>query len=128
MNGSGHMTPGWLSAPYRIDGSGRTALTRDPRRHARDLIEAVLFTAPGERVNRPDFGSGLLDMLFDTNNQALETAADFLIQSAIQKHLSEVLTVTQLSLRRDEGLLEISLSYVLRETGEAVSDSFQQRV
>ena len=53
----------WLSAPYRVDGSGRTAMTGDMRRHARDLIEAVLFTTPGERVNRPDFGSGLLDML-----------------------------------------------------------------
>lgn len=118
----------WLSAPYRIDGSGRTALTGDIRRHARDLIEAVLFTSPGERVNRPDFGSGLLDMLFDTNNQALETAADFLIQSAIQRHLSEVLTVSELSLRRDEGLLEITLSYVLRDTGEAVSDTFRREV
>lgn len=118
----------WLSAPYRVDTTGRSAMTDDARQHARDLIEAVLFTAPGERVNRPDFGSGLLDMVFDTNNQALETAGDFLIQSAIQKHLSEVLTVTQLSLRRDEGMLEITLSYVLRATGEPVTDSFAQRI
>lgn len=118
----------WLSAPYRIDGTGRSAVTDDPRRHAHDLIEAVLFTAPGERVNRPDFGSGILEMLFDTNNQALETAADFLIQSAIQKHLSEILTVSQLSLRRDDGMLEITLSYVLRETGEPVSDTFRREV
>ena len=118
----------WLSAPYRVDGSGRTAMTGDMRRHARDLIEAVLFTTPGERVNRPDFGSGLLDMLFDTNNQALETAADFLIQSAIQRHLSEVLTISQLALHRDEGVLEITLSYVLRETGEPVTDSFRREV
>jgi len=117
-----------LSAPFRIDGAGRTATTGDARRHARDLIEAVLFTAPGERVNRPDFGSGLLEMLFDTNNQALETAADFLIQSAIQKHLSEILTVSELSLRRDEGLLEITLSYVLRDTGETVSDTFTREI
>ena len=118
----------WLSAPYRIDGSGRTAMTGDIRRHARDLIEAVLFTSPGERVNRPDFGSGLLDMVFDTNNQALETAADFLIQSAIQRHLSEILTVSELSVRRDEGLLEITLSYVLRDSGETVTDSFRHEV
>ena len=69
-----------------------------------------------------------LEMLFDTNNQALETAADFLIQSAIQKHLSEILTVSQLSLRRDDGMLEITLSYVLRETGEPVSDTFRREV
>ncbi|MDQ7775048.1 MAG: GPW/gp25 family protein [Paracoccus aminovorans] len=118
----------WLSSPYRIDGTGRSAVTTDLRRHAHDLIEAVLFTAPGERVNRPDFGSGILEMVFDTNNEALETAADFLIQSAIQKHLSEILTVSKLSLRRDEGMLEITLSYVLRETGEPVSDSFRREV
>ena len=54
-----------------------------------------------------------------------ETAADFLIQSAIQRHLSEVLTVSALSVRRDEGLLEITLSYVLRDSGETVTDSFR---
>ena len=118
----------YLSAPYRIDGTGRTASTDDLRAHARDLIEAVIFTAPGERVNRPDFGSGILDMLFDANSQALETAAEFLIRSAIQKHLSDILTVSSLTLRRDEGLLEITFAYDLRATGEQFTDSIRREV
>lgn len=117
-----------VSVPYRISGGGRTATTDEAGRHARDLIEAVLFTSPGERVNRPDFGSGLREMLFDTNSEALETAADFLIQSAIQRHLSDILTVTELTIRRDEGVLEISLAYVLRETGERDSQIFRREV
>ncbi len=117
-----------LSAPYRIDGTGRTATTGDFGRHARDMIEAVLFTAPGERINRPDFGSGLSELLFDSNNPALETAADFLIRSAIQKHLSDILTVTELTLQRAEGVVEITLSYVLRETGETGRHSFRREV
>jgi phage baseplate assembly protein W len=117
-----------LSSPYRIDGTGRSATTTDLRAHARALIEAVIFTAPGERVNRPDFGSGILDMLFDANSQALETAAEFLIRSAIQKHLSDILTVAALDLRRDEGLLEITLSYDLRATGERFTDTLRQEV
>lgn len=118
----------WLSFPYRLHGSGRTATTEDVARHARDLIEAVLFTSPGERVNRPDFGSGLRELLFDTNSEALETAADFLIRSAIQRHLSDVLTVADLGIRRDDGVLEITLSYVLRETGETASSIFRREV
>ena len=117
-----------LSAPFRIDGTGRTATSDDFGRHARDMIEAVLFTAPGERINRPDFGSGLSELLFDSNNPALETAADFLIRSAIQKHLSDILTVTELSLQRAEGVVEITLSYVLRETGEAGRHSVRREV
>lgn len=106
-----------ISAPYRIDGSGRTATTDSAARHARDLIEAVLLTTPGERVNRPDFGSGINELLFEPGNEALETAADFLIRAAIQRHLSEVLTVADLAIRRAGGVLEIRIAYVLRASG-----------
>ena len=116
----------WLSFPYRVDGGGRTATTDAAAAHARDLIEAVLFTSLGERVNRPDFGSGLLELVFDTNSEALGTAADFLIRSAVQRHLSEVLTIADLALRRDDGVLEITLSYVLRDSGETVRSSFRR--
>ncbi len=117
-----------LSFPYRISGSGRTATEADAARHARDLIEMVLFTAPGERVNRPEFGAGLMELLFDTNSEAMETAADFLIRSAIQRHLSDILTIADLGIRRDEGRIEISLSYVLRDSGETVSSRFRREL
>ena len=118
----------FLSQPYRVDGTGRTATITDRHAHARNLVEAVLFTAPGERVNRPAFGSGIYEMLFDANSQALETAADFLIQSAIQQHLSDVVTVEALEVRRDEGTLEIVLTYGLRGAEERYTDTFTREV
>ena len=62
-----------LDYPYGIDGRGRTAATSQTD-HIRDLIEQVLFTVPGERVNRPSFGSGLLQLVFAANSIELATA------------------------------------------------------
>ena len=59
----------YLDLPFHIDGSGRTATTEDRARRVRNLLETVLFTAPGERVMRPEFGSGILDMLFDMGDR-----------------------------------------------------------
>ncbi len=62
-----------LDFPYRISATGRSATTGDAD-HVRDLIEQVLFTAPGERVMRPDFGSGLLALVFDLAIRGAEWA------------------------------------------------------
>ncbi len=102
----------YVDLSYRLDGTKRTAMTGH-RKRVRNLLEAVLFTAPGERVNRPEFGSGLLDLLFDANSEALETASDFLIRSAIQRHLSDVLVIEDLIIGRDEGQLQVTLTYAL---------------
>ena len=73
-----------LDYPYHFDGRGRTATT-DTADHIRDLIEQVLFTAPGERVNRPDFGSGLLRLVFAPNSDALAAATHLAVQGALQQ-------------------------------------------
>ena len=82
----------YLDFPYHIDATGRTATTDSRARRVRNLLEAVLFTASGERVMRPEFGSGIPEMLFDSNSEALETAADFQIRASVQRHLSDVLS------------------------------------
>lgn len=117
-----------VSFPFRIDATGRTAAVPDRAAHVRDMIEAVLFTAPGERVNRPDFGSGLQEMLFDANSDALVTAADFLIRSALQQHLGDVVTIESLAVVRDEGTLSVTLVYALVGTGERMTDTFTREV
>lgn len=114
----------FLTQPYRIDGTGRTATTADRAAHVRGLIGAVLFTAPGERLMRPDFGAGLRALLFDSNSDAMETAAEFLIRSALQAHLSDLIALVEVTLLREEGVLTITLVYDLRETGERVATSF----
>ena len=114
----------YLDLPYRVDGSGRTATTIDRARRVRNLLEAVLLTAPGERVMRPDFGSGVPEMLFDSNSEALETAADFLIRSSVQRYLSDVLVLDQLSIDRDEGELRITVVYSLVGEDEQRTEVF----
>ena len=56
-----------IDFPFHSDSRGRTATTDDDD-HIRDMIEQFLFTNPGERVNRPDFGSGLLQLVFAPNS------------------------------------------------------------
>src|SRR3954453_14906994 len=85
--GEGHVM--FFDYPFQIDGRGRTALTSDEE-HIRDLIEQVLFTAPGERVNRPTFGSGLPQLLFMPTNDELVTATQFLVQGALQQWLGDI--------------------------------------
>ncbi len=117
-----------LDFPYRIDGAGRTATTEDRRRHVRNLIEAVLFTAPGERVNRPEFGSGVRELLFDVNSEAMANAAEFMVRSAVQRYLSDLVVVDALTVTRDEGELRIALSYTLRADEERVTETFVREV
>ena len=75
-----------IDYPYHFDGRGRTATT-DLNDHIRDMIEELLLTSPGERVNRPDFGSGLLQMVFAPAGTEVATALKFTIQAAVQRWL-----------------------------------------
>ena len=79
-----------IDFPLHLDGGGRTATTDDDD-HIRDMIEQVLFTNPGERVNRPDFGSGLLQLVFAPNSTELAAALQFTIQAALQRWLGDLI-------------------------------------
>jgi phage baseplate assembly protein W len=114
--------------PYRIDGRGRTAETASEHEYARDLIDAVLFTAPGERVNRGDFGSGILQLVFDTSSEALQTATEFIVRSSLQRWLADVIVVDALEVERNEGVLQITLTYGLRSTDERFTDTFEREI
>src|SRR6204780_1454721 len=75
-----------VNFPYQFDGRGRTL---DPGADLlRQMVEQVLFTAPGERVNLPDFGSGLLQLPFAPNSLEMAAATQFAVQGALQKWLS----------------------------------------
>jgi hypothetical protein len=101
--------------PFGFDATGRTRLTgRDD--HVRDLVEQVLFTAPGERVNRPQFGSGLLGLVFEPNSGALAAATKARIDAALQQFLADVISVDSVQVRADETTLEVTVAYVVRAT------------
>ena len=78
----------FLDYPLRVDARGRSASTSEDD-HLRDLIEQVLFTSPGERVNRPDFGCGLKTLVFMPNSDALAAATQVLTKAALQKWLED---------------------------------------
>ena len=109
--------------PFRFDGSGRTALT-DEEGHVRDMIEQVLFTAPGERVNRPEFGSGLLQMVFAPNSPEIAAAMRFTLQAALQQWLADLIEIRALEVVADEATFGVRLDYVLRRTGDTRTDVF----
>jgi phage baseplate assembly protein W len=113
----------YLDFPFDLDGSGRAART-DPDDHVRDMIYELLFTNPGERVNLPDFGCGLLQMIFRPNSEALAAATQLLVQGALQQWLGDVVAVQKLSVDNIEERLEINLVYVRRDTGQQVQVQF----
>jgi uncharacterized protein len=101
--------------PYQIDGRGRTAATTRED-HIRDMVEQVLFTAPGERVNRPTFGSGLMQFVFAPNSDELATAVQFLVQGALQQWLGDLIQVEAVQVQSREATLEVTVQYQVRRT------------
>jgi phage baseplate assembly protein W len=116
-----------IDYPYHFDARGRTATTDDDD-HVRDLIEQVLFTAPGERVNRPGFGSGLLRLVFEPNSDALATASQFLVQGSLQQWLGDVIQVTDVTVENRDSTLIVSVQYIVRRTQEPRTAEFTRPV
>lgn len=112
-----------IDSPLHFDALGRTAKCDDAT-HVREMIEAILLTSPGERVNRPDFGSGLLQSVFAPNSPELATALEFTTRAALQRWLGDVVSVQRLTFTADDARLQVELDYVLRQTGEVRTDSF----
>jgi phage baseplate assembly protein W len=106
-----------LDYPFHVDSRGRTAQTTTDE-HIRDLIEQVLFTGPGERVNRPTFGSGLLQLVFMPTSDELATATQFLVQGALQQWLGDVIQIEAVAVDRDDATLRVNVQYVVRRTQE----------
>jgi Bacteriophage baseplate protein W len=113
--------------PYHVDGRGRTAGTGADD-HLRDLIEQVLFTAPGERVMRPDFGSGLLGLVFEPGGPELVATTQHLVQGALQFELGHLISVESVDVSQDEGTFSVAVSYVALRTQERATASFSRSV
>ena len=112
-----------LDFPYHIDRRGRTAIS-DSVEHVRDLIEQVLFTSPGERVMRPDFGSGLLALVFEPNSAALAATTQMLIQGALQQHLGHLIAVQGVDVQAIDSTFRVEVRYALLADNTVHLDSF----
>lgn len=115
-----------IDFPYHFDARGRTATT-DDNDHIRDMIEQLLFTNPGERLNRPDFGSGLMHMVFAPNSQELAATLQFTMQAALQRWLGDLIEVHKLDVISNDATLSVDVTYAVRRTSETRNETFVQR-
>ena len=104
-----------IDYPFRFDGRGQTAQASADD-HIRDLIEQVLFTSPGERVNRPTFGSGVLQLVFAPNDDALATATQVTVQGALQQWLGELILVEDVDVENEDATVRVQVRYIVRRT------------
>ena len=115
-----------VAHPYHFDSRGRTADPASDERHIRDLIEQLLFTMPGERVNRPTFGSGVLNLVFAGNSPELAAAAQLMIQGALQQWLAELIQVEAVQVVSEDSTLSVTVRYVVRRTQERRTTEFRR--
>jgi|SRR5436309_8151955 uncharacterized protein len=101
-----------LAFPYAFDSTGHTA-SADPTRHIVDLIEQVLLTNPGERVNRPTFGTGTGQLVFAPNSDTLAAAQQKMIQAGLQQWLSDLIQVQSVTVENNEATLLITVQYTV---------------
>jgi phage baseplate assembly protein W len=115
-----------IAFPFHFE-RGATA-TAPYDSHVRDMIELLLFTNPGERVNRPEFGSGLLQMVFAPNSPELAATLQFTVQAALGQWLGDVIDVRELSVSSDDAALRVTLNYLVRASGEVRTEDFTREL
>lgn len=114
-----------LRFPYRFDGRGRTA-EADEAAWIRGLVEQVLFTAPGERVMRPEFGSGLMQLVFAPNSPELAATTQFLVQGALQQWLGNLIALEGVEVEAVDSTLRVTVRYVIKRTQAAQVATFER--
>ena len=113
--------PRSLDYPFSIAGDGRAALTLGDD-HVRDMIEQVLFTAPGERVMLPDFGCGLLMLVFEPNSELWQHRPSCSCAASLQRWLGDVIDVRTVSVLNSDSTLAIDIEYVRLVDGQRVTE------
>lgn len=113
-----------LRHPFRVDGHGHVAST-DELGHIRQMVEQLLFTDPGERVNRPSFGCGLSRYLFEPISEELVAAAQFLIQSQLDQWMGDIIVVEAVEASQVDSALVLNIRYRVRGTDDVVVETFE---
>jgi uncharacterized protein len=117
-----------IGYPFHFDNRGRTAEASTYERHIRDMIEQILFTLPGERVNRPDFGCGVQRLAFTPNSDAQAAAAQYLIAGALQQELGNLISVDAVEVTNEDSSLMVLIQYTVRLTQQRKVEQFVQGV
>ena len=105
--------------PFGVDtASGRIAEEESYAAHVEQMMRQVLFTAPGERVNRPDFGCGIRRLVFAPNSEVSAALAQVTIFQSLTTWLGSAITVNDVKANSIEERLEITIVYTLNATGQ----------
>lgn len=108
-----------LRFPFGIDaGSGAAAEEQDYDAYIGQLIRQVLLTAPGERINRPDFGAGLRRMVFAPNAPAVASLTQTFVYQALTRWLGSVIRVDRIDVTAEEETLRVTVQYLVLQRGE----------
>ncbi|RCV89151.1 GPW/gp25 family protein [Billgrantia montanilacus] len=113
-----------IDFPYHFDGRERTSETSEED-HIRDLIEQLLFTNPGERVNRPDFGAGIYQLLFAPASTEQAATTEFMIRGALQQHLGQRIVVGDITAQAVDATIHLTIAYQILRSGASSSASFK---
>ncbi|MFZ1425840.1 MAG: GPW/gp25 family protein [Geminicoccaceae bacterium] len=113
----------WLDHPFHFDGTGRSAVV-DEDEHIRDMIEQILFTSPGERVMRPDFGCGLKQLVFMPASDALAASTQQLVQGSLMRWLEGTVAVEKVTAMVGEGSIEVTVVWRKLDNGERQEGRF----
>ena len=112
-----------IAYPLSITDEGLVA-TASYSQHIEQLIEQVLFTTPGERVNLPDFGTGITQLIFNPGNAEMVSATQFLIQGALQQWLGNLIQVQAVQVFAEDSTLNVTIQYIVRQTKQPRVASF----
>jgi phage baseplate assembly protein W len=117
-----------VDVPLHFDERGRTAAPPDQAGHVRDMIKLLLFTSPMERVNRPEFGTGLLQVVFGPTSPELLATIEYTTHAALQRWLADLIEVRELRLELANTTVRVDLEYSLRLTGQRRREVFEREV
>ncbi|AIF82570.1 phage baseplate assembly protein W [Candidatus Nitrososphaera evergladensis SR1] len=109
--------------PFNVDGRGRTASATSTD-YIKQLVEQVLFTAVGERVNRPTFGSGVNQLVFSPNSNELASATQLLVHGALQQWLGDLIHVESVVVRNEDSSLHVVVHYIIKRSQQRQSAEF----
>ncbi len=102
--------------PLTIDSKGSTSTTQNEQEHIKQLVEQILFTIQGERVNRPTFGTGINHLVFEPNSDEIAIATQLLIQGALQQWMSDTIQVEAIDVKSEDATLNIVIQYIIKKT------------
>ena len=116
-----------ISYPFRVSEHGRVATT-DYESHVYQMIEQLLFTAPGERVNLPTYGCAVQVLVFASNSPELATATQALVHGALQQWLGDVIKVEAVQVGSADSTLSITVQYTIIRTQRRQTSTFRRDI